>query len=203
MDEPTNPEDSPAIELGIPAEAYSRMMIQPIRDRIIVRRKAAPTTMKAGDLELVVPDQYKAMQNEGTVLAIGDGRILQSGVVVPLALKVGDRVIFGRFSGTDVELNGERLLMLREDDVVAAIRPDDGSGNMSFTDETLEPAKTPEQEIEEPEDTPEEQALDDKLVEQGNAIVQDMIKNGPPPEGETREEFRARMRRLAEEGDKE
>jgi hypothetical protein len=121
-------------------------------------------------------------------------------------------VIFGRFSGTDVELNGERLLMLREDDVVAAIRPDDGSGNLAFTPEMLEPAKTPEQE-ELPDDVAD--GVDEDELQDANRPQNISYPAGLPelgggepgtfprvtPETETREEFRARMRRLAEGGE--
>jgi chaperonin GroES len=120
-----------------PAETPGPKMVVPIRDRLLVKRRAQEE--KIGLLE--IPEQYRDVPNEGVVVAIGDGRMLQNGVVTPMAVKPGDRVLFGRFCGTDIMLNGDTFLMLREDDVVAAIRDADPSmrerTTLLFTRETL------------------------------------------------------------------
>jgi chaperonin GroES len=92
------------------------MKLRPLRDRIVVRRVEAETRSPGG---IVIPGSAAEKPIEGEVIAVGNGRILDSGEVRPLDVKVGDRVLFTKYGGTDVKLDGEELLVLREDDVMA------------------------------------------------------------------------------------
>ena len=92
------------------------MKLRPLRDRLVVRRVDAETRSAGG---IVIPGSAAEKPIEGEVIAVGNGRILDSGEVRPLDIKVGDRVLFTKYGGTDVKLDGEELLVLREDDVMA------------------------------------------------------------------------------------
>ena len=94
------------------------MKIRPLHDRIIVKRNENETKTKGG---LFIPDTAKEKPIEGTVLAVGNGKILEDGSVRKLEVKEGDRVLFGKYSGTEVKLEGEEHLILREDDVLGVI----------------------------------------------------------------------------------
>lgn len=93
-------------------------MIRPLHDRVIVRRKDAETKTASG---IIIPDTAKEKPQEGEVIAIGNGKILADGNVQKLDVKVGDKVLFGKYSGTDIKLEGEDLLMMKEDDILAII----------------------------------------------------------------------------------
>ncbi len=92
--------------------------IRPLHDRIIVRRIEEQEQMRGG---LYIPDTAKEKPQEGEVLAVGNGKILENGTRLQLEVKVGDRVLFGKYAGTEVKIDGEEYLILREDDVLGVI----------------------------------------------------------------------------------
>lgn len=92
--------------------------IRPLNDRIIVRRLEEEEQMRGG---LYIPDTAKEKPQEGSVIAVGNGKILNNGERVTMDIKVGDKVLFGKYSGTEVKLDGEEYLILREDDVLGVI----------------------------------------------------------------------------------
>jgi len=94
------------------------MKIRPLQDRVIVRRVKEEEKTKGG---LYIPDTAKEKPVEGTVLAVGNGKILEDGSVRKLDVKAGDRVLFGKYSGTEVKVEGEEHLILREDDILGVI----------------------------------------------------------------------------------
>jgi chaperonin GroES len=94
------------------------MRIRPLQDRIVVSRIAEQEKTKGG---IIIPDTAKEKPVEGKVLAVGNGRILEDGSARKLDVKVGDRVLFNKYGGTDVKIDGEDLLILREDDILGVI----------------------------------------------------------------------------------
>jgi chaperonin GroES len=94
------------------------MNIRPLHDRVIVRRMEEERTSAGG---IVIPDTAAEKPIQGEVVAVGKGKILENGDVRPLDLKVGDRVLFGKYSGTEVKVSGEELLVLREDDIMGVV----------------------------------------------------------------------------------
>ena len=94
------------------------MKIRPLHDRVIVKRVEAERTTASG---IVIPDTAGEKPDQGEVIAVGTGKILDDGKVRPIAVKVGDKVLFGKYSGTEVKVDGEELLVMREEDIVAVI----------------------------------------------------------------------------------
>lgn len=94
------------------------MKIKPLRDRVIVRRLNEEGKTKGG---IIIPDSAKEKPQEGEVVAVGSGKVLEDGKVVPLDIKKGDRVLFGKYSGTEVKVEGEELLMMREEDILGIV----------------------------------------------------------------------------------
>ena len=94
------------------------MNIRPLHDRVVVKRMEEETTSPGG---IVIPDTATEKPIRGEIVAVGNGKILDSGEKRPLDLKAGDRVLFGKYSGTEVKVDGEELLVMREDDVMAVI----------------------------------------------------------------------------------
>jgi chaperonin GroES len=92
------------------------MKIRPLHDRLVVRRLEGESKTKGG---IIIPDTAKEKPIEGEVLAVGNGRVLKDGSVRKLEVKVGDVVLFGKYTGTEVEIAGEPHVVLREDDVLA------------------------------------------------------------------------------------
>ncbi len=92
------------------------MKIRPLQDRLVVKRTQEEEKTKGG---IIIPDTAKEKPLEGTVVAVGSGKSLKGGKVVPLDVKEGDKVLFGKYSGTEVKVDGEDLVLLREDDVLA------------------------------------------------------------------------------------
>ena len=92
--------------------------IRPLQDRLIVKRLKEEETSKGG---IIIPDSAKEKPAEGQVVAVGNGKVLNDGSVRPLEIKAGDRVLFGKYSGTEVKFNGEEHLILREDDVLGVV----------------------------------------------------------------------------------
>jgi chaperonin GroES len=94
------------------------MAIRPLHDRILVKRVKEEETTKGG---IIIPDTAKEKPIEAKVVAVGTGRILDSGEIRPLAVKKGDLVLFGKYGGTEVKIDGEEHLILREDDILGII----------------------------------------------------------------------------------
>ena len=91
--------------------------IRPLHDRVIVKRTEEVEKTKAS---IIIPDTAKEKPQEGKVVAVGPGR-LEEGKVIPLDVKAGDKILFGKYSGTEIKLNGEEHLILREDDILGVI----------------------------------------------------------------------------------
>jgi chaperonin GroES len=96
----------------------ANMKIRPLHDRVIVKRIENEDKTKGG---LYIPDTAKEKPIEGTVIAVGNGKILEDGSVRKLEVKEGDRILFGKYSGTEVKLEGEEHLILREDDILGVV----------------------------------------------------------------------------------
>lgn len=94
------------------------MNIRPLYDRIIVKRVEAEEKTKGG---LIIPDTAKEKPIEGEIIAVGNGKVLDDGSVRGLEVKKGDRILFGKYSGTEIKLDGEEHLILREDEVLAVV----------------------------------------------------------------------------------
>ncbi len=95
------------------------MKIRPLHDRVVVRRKEEETTTPGG---IVLPGSAKEKPNQGTVVAVGGGRVLDNGDLRPVDVKVGDVIVFGKYAGSDtIELDGEELIILSESDIKAVI----------------------------------------------------------------------------------
>ena len=94
------------------------MKIRPLHDRVIVRREEEERTSAGG---IVIPDTATEKPVRGKVVAVGKGKVLESGDVRPPDVKKGDTVLFGKYSGTEVKVDGEDLLVMREDDLMAVI----------------------------------------------------------------------------------
>jgi chaperonin GroES len=94
------------------------MNIRPLHDRVVIKRMEEETTSPGG---IVIPDTATEKPVRGEVIAVGHGKILENGEIRPLDLKAGDKVLFGKYSGTEVKVEGEELLVMREDDVMAVI----------------------------------------------------------------------------------
>jgi chaperonin GroES len=94
------------------------MKVRPLHDRLVVRRIEEKETAKGG---IIIPDTAKEKPQEGEVLAIGNGKLLDNGTKVALDVKVGDRVLFGKYTGTEMKIDGEQVLILREDEVLAVL----------------------------------------------------------------------------------
>ena len=94
------------------------MKIRPLHDRVVSKRTEEDSTSAGGS---VIPDSTSEKPSKGEVIAVGNGKILDSGDVRALDLKVGDKVLFGKYSGTEVKVDEEDLLVMREDDIMAII----------------------------------------------------------------------------------
>jgi chaperonin GroES len=94
------------------------MNIRPLHDRVIVRRMEEERTSPGG---IVLPDSATEKPDQGEVLAVGKGKILEGGDVRPLDVKVGDKILFGKYSGTAVKVDGEEVLVMREEDIMGVI----------------------------------------------------------------------------------
>lgn len=94
------------------------MNIRPLQDRVILKRVKEEEKTKGG---IIIPDTAKEKPIEGEVVAVGNGKVLEDGSVKKLDVKVGDRVLFGKYSGTEVKLDGEERLIVREEDILAVL----------------------------------------------------------------------------------
>ena len=98
-------------------KAKLKLKLSPLADRVAIRPMEETETMKGG---LYIPDTAKEKPIQGEIIAVGAGR-REKGEVVPMELKVGDRVVYGKYSGTQVELNGEEIILIKESDVIAKL----------------------------------------------------------------------------------
>jgi chaperonin GroES len=94
------------------------MKVKPLQDRILVKRVEEETKTKGG---IIIPDSAKEKPQEGLVVAVGAGKVTDSGTRVPPEVKKGDRVLFGKYSGSEIKVDGEEHLILREDDILAIL----------------------------------------------------------------------------------
>ncbi len=92
--------------------------VRPLNDRVIVKRLPEEEKTKSG---IIIPDTAKEKPQEGEVIAVGNGRILENGQKVPMEVKVGDKVIFGKYAGTEIKIEGEEYLIMREEDILGII----------------------------------------------------------------------------------
>ena len=95
------------------------MQIRPLYDRVVVRRIEQKETMQGG---LYIPDSAKEKPQEGEVVAVGEGKYREDGTRQPLDVKAGDRVLFGKYSGSEIKLDNEELLIMREDEILGIIQ---------------------------------------------------------------------------------
>lgn len=95
-----------------------KLKIRPLHDRVIIKRLEETRTSPGG---IVIPDSAAEKPIKGKVVAVGKGKILENGEVRPLDVKVGDNILFGKYSGTEVKVDGDELLVMREEDVMAVI----------------------------------------------------------------------------------
>ncbi len=94
------------------------MKIRPLHDRVIVKRVDEEETTKGG---IIIPDTAKEKPVEGEVVAVGDGKVADDGKKIPLEVKAGDKVLFGKYAGTEIQIDGEENLIMREDDIIAIV----------------------------------------------------------------------------------
>jgi len=94
------------------------MKFRPLHDRVLVRRITAEEKTAGG---IIIPDTAKEKPQEGEILAVGNGAVAEDGTVRPLDVKAGDRILFGKWSGTEVKIDGEELLIMKESDVMGVI----------------------------------------------------------------------------------
>ena len=98
--------------------AKAKLKLRPLHDRVIVQREEEERTSPGG---IVIPDTATEKPIQGKILAVGNGKILDSGDVRALDVKVGDKILFGKYSGTEVKVEGEDLLVMREEDIMAVV----------------------------------------------------------------------------------
>jgi chaperonin GroES len=94
------------------------MNVRPLHDRLLARRIEQKEMAKGG---IIIPDTAREKPQEGEVLAVGNGRILEDGKTIALDVKVGDKILFGKYTGTEVKIEGQEVLILREDEVLAIL----------------------------------------------------------------------------------
>lgn len=97
----------------------AQFKIQPLQDRVIVKPKEAEETTKGG---IILPDTAKEKPIEGTIVAVGEGKTTDDGRLVKLTVKVGDTVLYGKYSGTEVKIEGEEYLIMRESDIYGIVK---------------------------------------------------------------------------------
>ena len=94
------------------------MKVRPLHDRVLIKRIEEQETIRGG---IIIPDTAKEKPQEGEVLAVGNGKILENGTKIALDVKVGDKILFGKYTGTEIKIDGEDVLILREDEVLAVL----------------------------------------------------------------------------------
>jgi len=100
------------------------MKVKPLQDRVLVKRVEKEEKTAGG---IIIPETAKEKPSEGEVVAIGPGRILEDGKVLPLDVKAGDNVLFGKYAGTDVNIDGDEYLLMREDEILCVVEDSDKS----------------------------------------------------------------------------
>ena len=99
------------------------MTVRPLHDRVLIKRIEEQETVKGG---IIIPDTAKEKSQEGEVISVGTGKTLENGSIVPLEVKQGDRILFGKYSGTEIKLDGDEFLILREDEILGIIESGKG-----------------------------------------------------------------------------
>ena len=99
--------------------ARGNMKIRPLQDRVIVRRVEEQIEKSKGGI--IIPDTAKEKPQQGKVIAVGKGKLNDDGKIVPLDVKVGDRILFGKYSGSEIKLDGEEHLIMREEDILGVV----------------------------------------------------------------------------------
>ena len=94
------------------------MKVRPLHDYVILKRVEEKETVRGG---IIIPDSAKEKPQEGEVIAVGTGKRLESGTLIPIEVKPGDRVLFGKYSGTEIKLDGEDFLMVRESEILGIL----------------------------------------------------------------------------------
>ncbi len=94
------------------------MKIRPLQDRVIVKRLEEEEKTKGG---IIIPDTAKEKPQEGKVIAVGKGKVTEEGKLIPLDVKAGDKILFGKYSGTEIKIDGEEHLIMREEDILGII----------------------------------------------------------------------------------
>src|SRR5262249_19187480 len=112
------PIQTSALESKVPERGRNVMNVRPLADRILVRRIEEKETVRGG---IIIPDTAKEKPQEGEVVAVGPGRRTEDGKLIALDVKKGDRILIGKYSGTDVKIDGTEYVILREDDVLGVI----------------------------------------------------------------------------------
>jgi len=97
---------------------HTMAKVRPLHDRLLVKRIEEKETIKGG---IIIPDTAKEKPQEGEVIAVGNGKILENGTKLALDVKAGDKILFGKYSGTEIKIDGQEYLILREDEVLAVI----------------------------------------------------------------------------------
>jgi chaperonin GroES len=109
------------------------MKIRPLQDRVLVKRIAEEEKTKGG---IIIPDTAKEKPQEGKVVAVGKGKVNDKGKVIPLQVKVGDKILFGKYSGSEIKIDGEEHLIMREEDILGVIE-----GRAAAKEETIHASK--------------------------------------------------------------
>jgi len=94
------------------------MKVRPLHDRVLIKRVEEQESVRGG---IIIPDSAKEKSQEGEVVAVGTGKMLENGSVVPLEVKAGERILFGKYSGTEIKLEGQDYLILREDEIIGIL----------------------------------------------------------------------------------
>jgi chaperonin GroES len=94
------------------------MKLRPLHDRVLIRRIEEKETVKGG---IIIPDSAKEKSQEGEVIAAGAGKILENGTILPVEVKAGDRILFGKYSGTEIKIEGQDYIILREDEIIGIL----------------------------------------------------------------------------------
>jgi len=94
------------------------MKLRPLHDRVLIKRIEEQETVKGG---IIIPDSAKEKSQEGEVIAAGTGKILENGTTLPVEVKAGDRILFGKYSGTEIKIEGQDYIILREDEIIGIL----------------------------------------------------------------------------------
>ena len=101
------------------AETATKIKIQPLGDRLIIKAVEAKEVKKSG---IIIPETAKEKPQEGEVMAVGKGKLTEEGKLIPMEVKTGDIVLYGKYSGTEIKINDEEYLIMREEDVLGIVR---------------------------------------------------------------------------------